>query len=112
LELHLAWAQYVDFCGVGWERMSGGANVTEAGLEVDEFHRAYGLTWRTLVVNGARDRLREVTGLQSEILPQTWIRDARGQVAFIQEGALEERSLEDMERVVRGLTGVADRPRV
>lgn len=112
LELHLAWAQYVDFFGVGWELLSGGADVREAGLAVDDFHRAYGLTWRTLVVQGDRARVREATGLRSEILPQTWLRDGDGRVIWLQEGALDEDAAREAERVISGLTGVADRPRL
>lgn len=111
LELHLAWAQYVDFFGVGWELLSGGTPEAEAGLAVDDFHRSFGLTWRTFIVRGDRNRVREVTGLRSELLPQTWIRGGDGQVAWLQEGALDDASLAEMEATISRLTGVADRPR-
>lgn len=112
LELHLAWAQYVDFVGVGWELLSGGASLREGALAVEEFHRSFGLTWRTLIAQGDRTRVREATGLRSEMLPQTWVRDGEGKVVYLQEGALDEQAFAEIEAVIRSLTGVADRPRL
>lgn len=111
LELHLSWAQYVDFIGVGWELMSGRQVLDEAALEVDAFHRDFGLTWRTLVVQGGRDALREAVQLRSEVLPQTWVRDRDGRVIYLQEGALDEDAGRQIEAAIRGATGVVDRPR-
>ncbi len=111
LELHLAWAQHVDFFGVGWELQLGGDTLTHA-LAVDEFHRSFGLTWRTLVVQGGRDQVRAATGLRSEILPQTWLRGGAGEVLYVQEGALDDDAFNQLEHAIRGATGVADRERV
>lgn len=111
LELHLAWAQYVDFIGVSWE-LTDGAGLTEAGLAVDAFHRDFGLTWRSLIVQGSRDAIRASLRLPSEILPQTWVRDATGAVLYIQEGALDDRAAAEIEAVIRAATGVAERPRL
>ncbi len=111
LELHLAWAQHVDFFGVGWELQLGG-HLTEQALAVDEFHRSFGLTWRTLIVQGSRDKVREATGLRSEILPQTWLRAGDGSVLYLQEGALDDDAFVAIEHAIREATGVADRERV
>lgn len=111
LELHLAWAQHVDFFGVGWELQLGGDLATHA-LAVDEFHRSFGLTWRTLIVQGARDQVRAATGLRSEILPQTWLRGGGGELLYVQEGALDDDAFNQLEQAIRTATGVADRERV
>ena len=112
LELHLAWAQHVDFFGVGWELQSGVGDLGQRALAVDAFHRSYGLTWRTLIVQGTRDQVREATGLRSEILPQTWLRAMDGRVLYVQEGALDDDAFNTIEQAIREATGVADRERV
>lgn len=112
LELHLSWAQHVDFIGVGWELMSGRTPVEEAALAVDDFHRSFGLTWRTLIVKADRTAMREALQVRTEMLPQTFLRDRQGQLAWGQEGALDEEAGLRLEAVIRGLTGVVDRPRV
>lgn len=111
LELHLAWAQHVDFFGVGWELQLGGDLSTHA-LAVDDFHRSFGLTWRTLIIQGARDQVRAATGLRSEILPQTWLRGGGGELLYVQEGALDDDAFNQLEHAIRTATGVADRERV
>jgi len=112
LELHLAWAQHVDFFGIGWELLSGRPELEPAALEVDAFHRAFGLTWRTLIVQGSRDALRERLHVRSEVLPQSFLHDPQGKIVYMQEGALDEGAMAEMEGLIRTLTGVADRPRV
>jgi hypothetical protein len=111
LELHLSWAQHVDFIGVGWDLLSGGPDLETAALEVDAFHRDFGLTWRTIICQGTRDRLRDALHLRSEILPQTVLRDAAGKLLYQQEGALDEDAMLQMDHVIRAMTGVTDRPR-
>ena len=112
LELHLAWAQHVDVIGVGWEAMSGGASLRDAALEVDAFHRSYGLTWRTLVYEGDRLALRTALRIRSEILPQTMLCGPDGAVLYLQEGALDEDAGRELEAVISHHTGVVDRPRL
>jgi hypothetical protein len=108
LELHLSWAQYVDFIGVGWELMSGGDDVREAGLAVDDFHRSFGLTWRTLLYRGNRGKMREAVGLHSEILPQTIVRNGQGELVYRNEGALDDLAYRQLDDVFKELTGSPD----
>lgn len=112
LELHLSWAQHVDFVGVGWELMSGKSPLAEAALAVDDFHRGFGLTWRTLIVQADRTALREALRVRTEMLPQTFLADRAGKVVWGQEGPLDEEAGARLEAVIRGLTGVVDRPRL
>ena len=111
LELHLSWAQYVDFVGVGWELMVSNQSTEEAALSVDDFHRSFGLTWRTLIFQGRRGELREALRLRSELLPQTWLYDGEGKPVWLQEGALDERAWQELNGGITELTGVADHPR-
>lgn len=111
LELHLSWAQHVDFIGIGWELLSGSPALEDAALDVDAFHRDFGLTWRTLICQGTRDRLRDALHLRSELLPTTLLRDREGKIVFLQEGALDEQAIHELEAFIRQLTGVVDRPR-
>jgi hypothetical protein len=111
LELHLSWAQYVDFIGVSWELMVKNQSTDEAALAVDDFHRAYGLTWRSLIATGRRGQLIEALRLRSELLPQTWLYDRDGQVVWLQEGALDEAAYHQIEGVISEITGVRDRAR-
>ncbi len=83
-----------------------------AALEVDAFHLAFGLTWRSLICQGTRDRLREAFHMRSELIPQTTLRDRDGKIVYLQEGALDETAIHALEALIKGMTGVVDRPKV
>ncbi len=112
VELHLGWAQHVDFIGISWELLSGSPDLETAAVDVDSFHLSFGLTWRSLICQGTRDRLREAFHIRSELLPQTVLRDRDGKIVYLQEGALDDGAMQALEALIRGLTGQVDRPRV
>ena len=88
-ELHLFWAHHIDFIAVAWEMSTTDSTPTQAGMAVDAWHRDYGLTWHSLLVDGAAGSPGTVLGLTEKTVPQVILKDAAGVVLFHRVGPLE-----------------------
>jgi hypothetical protein len=90
-DLHLGWAQSVDFVGVCWD-VALGAPAASAARAADAWHRDYGLTWRSVVVEGAPSPT-------AAHVPSVVLYDRDGVVVFDHTGAMGDeagRALEDV----------------
>ena len=88
-ELHLFWAHHVDFIAVAWEMSTTSATPTQAATAVDAWHRDYGLTWRSLLVDGTAGSPASLLNLSEPTLPQVILCDATGAVLFHRIGPLQ-----------------------
>ena len=86
-ELHLFWAHHVDFIAVAWEMAAAPVTPAQAAGAVDAWHRDYGLTWRSLVPDGAAGAPSDMLAVPT--LPQVILRDADDAVLFHRVGPLE-----------------------
>lgn len=94
-DLHLGWAQSVDFVGVCWD-VALGAPAASAARAADAWHRDYGLTWRSVVVEGDASALAAAAPAS---LPSVVLHDRDGVVVFDHTGAMGDeagRALEDV----------------
>ena len=89
-ELHLFWAHHVDFIAVAWEMSTTTAAPAQAAAVVDAWHRDYGLTWKSFVVERAAGSPAALLGLSVQTLPQVILRDAEDHVLFHRVGPLQE----------------------
>jgi cytochrome c biogenesis protein CcmG/thiol:disulfide interchange protein DsbE len=101
--LYKKWSDRVPFVGIGWELLNGAD--PGAGLElVAAAHRDHGMPWRTLVYTGAADDMFVALELPSTQIPQTFVLDGDGVPKFWHLGALDERDVAELERVLGELT--------
>ncbi|MFT5680602.1 MAG: hypothetical protein ACI8RZ_001508 [Myxococcota bacterium] len=89
-ELHLFWAHHIDFIAIAWELSTTDATPTQAATAVDAWHRDYGLTWRSLLLDRAAGSPGTLLNLSDSTLPQVILIDAAGTVLFHRIGPLEE----------------------
>ncbi|MFT4977166.1 MAG: hypothetical protein ACI8S6_003071 [Myxococcota bacterium] len=91
-ELHLFWAHHATFIGICWEHTltTPRPPLSESARAVDAWHRDYGLTWESLLLDGAGPPPQEAAGRIEPTLPQVILRGADGVVLFHRVGRLEE----------------------
>jgi hypothetical protein len=95
-DLHLGWAQSVDFVGVCWD-VALGAPAASAARAADAWHRDYGLTWRSVVVEGDASALAAAAPAS---LPSVVLYDRDGVVVFEHAGAMGDEAGRALEAVV------------
>ncbi len=95
-DLHLGWAQSVDFVGVCWD-VALGAPAASAARAADAWHRDYGLTWRSVVVEGDASALAAAAPAS---LPSVVLHDRDGVVVFDHTGAMGDEAGRALEAVV------------
>ena len=88
-ELHLFWAHSVDYIAISWDLVNTNITASQAATAVDAWHRDYGLTWHSLLVDGTEGSPVDLLGLAEERFPQVIFKDRTGTVLFHQIGPMD-----------------------
>lgn len=83
-ELHLYYSKHADLVSIAAD-LQPGSPAAAAGLAVDAFHRDHGLTWQSLLYDGAAGPLHDLLGLDPG-LPQVSLLAADGSRPFHRVG--------------------------
>jgi thiol-disulfide isomerase/thioredoxin len=102
VSLHQEYGDSVEFIGVSWDGFQGGGG-TALVREVDQFSRAHGLPWESLVVDADPESLFESLEMACHTVPQVWLVDAKGVVVHRVEEVLDDASVASLKQAIASL---------
>lgn len=103
VSLHQEYGDSVEFIGVSWDGFQGGGG-TALVREVDQFSRAHGLPWESLVVDADPESLFESLEMVCHTVPQVWLVDSKGVVVHRVEEVLDEASVDSLKQAITSLS--------